>query len=159
MINRVVLVGRITKDPVLRKTQAGKSVASFTIACNRRVAAGQHEQADFINCTTWERSADFMGQYVRKGAMIGVEGRITTGSYDGQDGKKVYTTDITCDSVQLLESKGTSENRAQQSTPQMQHNNPPEQKQPEQTGYYPNTAIEDFNTGPLLDIASDDLPI
>jgi single-strand DNA-binding protein len=151
MINRVVLVGRITKDPELRKTQTGKSVASFTVACNRRTTAGQQEQADFIRCTTWERTAEFVGQYVRKGSLIGVEGRITTGSYDGQDGKKVYTTEVTCDSVQLLESKGASENRSQNFTA-------PSQGQSQ--GYYPdnNTADEDFNTGPLLDISSDDLP-
>ncbi|MGB7593975.1 MAG: single-stranded DNA-binding protein [Erysipelotrichaceae bacterium] len=151
MINRVVLVGRITKDPELRKTQTGKSVASFTVACNRRTSAGQQEQADFIRCTTWERTADFVGQYVRKGSLIGVEGRITTGSYDGADGKKVYTTEVTCDSVQLLESKGAGENRSQNTTaPSKGQSN----------GYYPdnNTAEEDFNTGPLLDISSDDLP-
>jgi single-strand DNA-binding protein len=151
MINRVVLVGRITKDPVLRKTQTGKSVASFTIACNRRTSAGQQESADFIGCTTWDRSAEFMGQYVHKGALIGVEGRISTRNYDGSDGKKVYVTEVTCDSVQLLESKGAGENRSQNTTA-------PSQGQ--SNGYYPdnNTAEEDFNTGPLLDISSDDLP-
>lgn len=150
MINRVVLVGRITKDPALRKTQTGKSVASFTVACNRRTS-GQQDQADFIGCVAWDRTAEFMSQYVHKGALIGVEGRISTRNYDDASGKKVYVTEVVCDSVQLLESKGASENRSQNfSAP----------SQGQSQGYYPdnNTADEDFNTGPLLDISSDDLP-
>ncbi len=104
MINRVVLVGRITKDPVLRKTQNGTSVVSFTIACNRRVPS-QGQDADFINCVAWNRTADFMAQYVKKGALLGLEGRIQTRNYDDKDGKRVYVTEVVADSVQLLESK------------------------------------------------------
>ena len=72
MINRVVLVGRITKDPMLRKTQSGVSVVSFTIACNRRVPS-QGQDADFINCVAWNKTADFMAQYVKKGALLGIK--------------------------------------------------------------------------------------
>ena len=109
MINRVVLVGRITKDPLLRKTQSGTSVVSFTIACNRRVPS-QGQDADFINCVAWDKTADFMAQYVRKGALLGLEGRIQTRSYDDKDGKRVYITEVVADSVQFLESKKQAEN-------------------------------------------------
>ena len=109
MINRVVLVGRITKDPMLRKTQSGTSVVSFTIACNRRVPS-QGQDADFINCVAWNKTADFMTQYVKKGALLGLEGRIQTYNYDDKDGKRVYITEVVADSVQFLESKKQAEN-------------------------------------------------
>ena len=106
MINRVVLVGRLTKDVEVRKTQQQTSVASFTIACNRRVAKGQDAQTDFINCVAWRATADFLGQYAKKGALVGLEGRIQTRNYDDVNtGKKVYVTEVVADSVQLLESK------------------------------------------------------
>ena len=108
MINRVVLVGRITKTPDLRKTQSGTSVVSFTIACNRRVPS-QGQDADFINCVAWNKTADFMAQYVKKGALLGLEGRIQTRSYDDKDGKRVYITEVVADSVQFLESKKQAE--------------------------------------------------
>ena len=102
MINRVVLVGRITKDPELRKTQSGLSTVSFTVACNRRVSKDQEQQADFINCVAWRQTADYMANYVKKGALLGVEGRIQTRSYDDKNKHKVYVTEIVCDSVQTL---------------------------------------------------------
>ncbi|MGM9917864.1 MAG: single-stranded DNA-binding protein, partial [Lactimicrobium massiliense] len=124
MINRVVLVGRLTKDVEVRKTTTGLSVASFTVACDRR---GQKNpdgssQADFINCTAWRQSADFLGQYARKGAMVGVEGRIQTRSYDDQQGQRRYVTEVVCDNVSLLESRSQSMARAQQ-TPSYSNNN------------------------------------
>lgn len=103
MINRVVLVGRITKDPELRKTQSGLSTVSFTVACNRRFTSqGQEPQADFINCVAWRQTADYMANYVKKGALLGVEGRIQTRNYEDQSGKRVYVTEVVCDNVQTL---------------------------------------------------------
>lgn len=113
MINRVVLVGRLTKDPVLRKTGAGKSVVSFTTACDRKVKAEGQPTADFISCIAWNKVADLMAQYLHKGSLVGVEGRIQTRSYDDQTGKRVYITEVVVDSVQFLESKSTSANNAQ----------------------------------------------
>lgn len=123
MINRVVLVGRITKDPELRKTQSGTSVVSFTIACNRRVPS-QGQDADFINCVAWNKTADFMAQYVRKGALLGLEGRIQTRSYDDKDGKRVYVTEVVADSVQALGSKKAAESGGNEAyiAPVMQNN-------------------------------------
>lgn len=111
MINKVILVGRITKDPELRKTQSGASVVSFTLACNRRVPS-QGQDADFINCVAWNKTADFMAQYVRKGALLGIEGRIQTRNYDDKDGKRVYVTEVVANSVQLLESKKDAQSEA-----------------------------------------------
>lgn len=150
MINRVVLVGRLTKDVEVRKTGTGLSVASFTVACDRRGsrdAQGQ-SQADFINCVAWRQAADFLGQYARKGALVGVEGRISTRNYDDKDGKKVYVTEVVCDNVRLLESKSQSESRRESSSDS--YDMPTES--------YDEVNLEDFNTGPSLDISSDDLP-
>ncbi len=149
-MNRVSLVGRLTKDPVLRKTQSQHSVASFTVAVNRRVKS-EAQSADFINCVAWNQSADFISQYGRKGALVSVDGRIQTGSYEDNTGKRVYTTDVVCDSVQLLESKSASENRSTMSgNPSYSNTN----------DYYPdnNQGFESSFSGPSLDISSDDLP-
>lgn len=145
MINNVVLVGRITADPVVRKTQAGKSVTSFTLAVDRRFSKEGEEQADFIRCTAWEKTAEFIQTYIRKGALLGIEGRIQTGSYDDEQGKKVYTTDIICNSVQSLQKIEKKESESDRY---------PEEEKPEEV----RLDTDDFNTGPLLDIDSDSLP-
>lgn len=146
MINRVVLVGRITKDPELRKTQSGISTVSFTVACNRRFqSAGEGQpQADFINCVTWRQSADFLANYVKKGALLGVEGRIQTRSYDDNSGRKVYVTEVLAENVQILESKKDQASSNQAYVPS---------SQPEPAMY----EADDFSAD-TLDIASDDLP-
>ena len=108
MINRVVLVGRMTKDPVLRKTGTGASVTSFTVACDRRIKTEGQPTADFINCVCWNKVADNTAQFTHKGSLVGVEGRIQTRSYDDQSGRRVYVTEVVADSVQFLEPKGTN---------------------------------------------------
>lgn len=148
MINKVVLVGRLTKDPELRKTQSGTSVLSFTCAVNRRFKQEGQPDADFINCVAWSKTADFMGQYATKGALVGVEGRIQTRNYDDATGKKVYVTEVVAENVQLLESKNKSENRA--TTSGDFRDNSYFQDEPK--------TFDDFETGPSLDISSDDLP-
>lgn len=152
MINRVVLVGNLTKDPVLRKTQTGQSVTSFTLAINRR--SKEQDQADFINCTAWNQPGEYLAQYAKKGNTVGVEGRITTRNYDDKDGKKVYVTEVVCDNVSIIKSaQGPVQSPTYQPTPSQ-----PAPKA--STGYFPddNPSNDDFNTGPLLDISSDDLP-
>lgn len=122
MINRIVLVGRLTKDPDLRYTPSGAAVARFTLAVNRTFTNVQGEkEADFINCTVWRKQAENTANFLKKGSLAGVEGRIQTGSYEGQDGKRVYTTEVVADSVQFLEPKNSS--RQTEDTRQGQQNN------------------------------------
>jgi len=110
MINRVVLVGRITKDPELKSTQSNVNFVNFTLAVNRQFADQSGErQADFIQCIVWRRQAENLAQYIRKGALLGVEGRIQTRTYE-VDGVTRYVTEIVCDSVQFLETRGDGSN-------------------------------------------------
>ncbi len=159
MINRVVLVGRLTRDVEVRKTASGLSVATFTVACDRRVARGQdgnnQQSADFISCVAWRQAADFLGSYAHKGALVGVEGRIQTRNYD-RDGQKVYITEVVCDTVNLLESKSQSQSRAQNSGYQdNSYQQPYSQPKPSVNDDF---ASDDFGAGIGMDISSDDLP-
>ncbi|MBQ0035980.1 MAG: single-stranded DNA-binding protein [Firmicutes bacterium] len=152
MINRVILVGRLTKDVELRKTNSNTSVCSFTLACNRRYAQqGAQQTADFINCIAWRQSAEFLAKYASKGAIVGVEGRISTRSYDGQNGK-VYVTEVTCDSVQLIggNRNGSSNNEGYTNNQTFTPNN--------EASYTNDSLDDDFSNTPSLDISSDDLP-
>lgn len=102
MINNVVLVGRLVRDIEVKKTSSNTSYCRFNLACDRvKTKNNPNPGADFISCTAWRQTADFLGQYAKKGAIVAVTGRITTGSYDGKDGK-VYTTEVTCDNVRLV---------------------------------------------------------
>ena len=94
MINRVVLVGRMTRDPELRRTPQGDAVTSFTLAVNRNFTSrdGQ-QQADFINCVVWRKPAENVERYCSKGSLVGVEGRIQTRTYDDKDGKTIFVVD------------------------------------------------------------------
>ena len=159
MINRVVLVGRLTRAVEVRKTASGLSVATFTVACDRRMARGQdgnnQQSADFISCVAWRQAADFLGSYARKGALVGVEGRIQTRNYD-RDGQKVYVTEIVCDTVNLLESKSQSQSRAQNSGYQdNSYQQPYSQPKPSTNDDF---VSDDFGAGIGMDISSDDLP-
>ena len=111
-INRVILVGRLTKDPDYRKTQSGVSVVQFTVACDRKAYGkdkkDNQQTADFISCVAWRQKADFLRDYAEKGTLIGVEGSIQTRSYEDQTGRKVYVTEILADSVEILESRKSS---------------------------------------------------
>ncbi|HEL8145399.1 TPA: single-stranded DNA-binding protein [Listeria monocytogenes] len=109
MMNRVILVGRLTKDPDLRYTPAGAAVATFTLAVNRTFTNQQGErEADFINCVVWRKPAENVANFLKKGSMAGVDGRVQTRNYEGNDGKRVYVTEIVAESVQFLESKNNN---------------------------------------------------
>lgn len=97
MINKVILMGRLTKDPELRHTGTGKPVSNFTIAVDN--SYGEDNKADFINCVAWNKTAEFVSNYFSKGKMIAVVGRIATRSWDGQDGKKNYATEVVTSEV------------------------------------------------------------
>lgn len=156
MINRVILVGRLTKDLELRKTPSGASVVSFTVACDRRFKQDNQPTADFINCVAWNKVADLMSQYLHKGSLIGVEGRIQTRTYDGQDGKRVYVTEVIADSVQFLEPKGSNGSQNNYNAEAFSNNESTQTFSPN----VPDTnAFEsEFDSNDTLDIASDDLP-
>ena len=150
MINRTVLVGRLTKDPELRYTSGNIAFARFTLAVNRTFAGPSGErEADFIQCIAWRRQAENLARFVRKGSLIGVEGRIQTGSYDDKDGIRQFTTDVVCDSVQFLEPKGST--NAQQDGDfnkdykQSFYEEKPQQKKQE-------------SSIPSIDVTEDDLP-
>ncbi|MGG2105521.1 single-stranded DNA-binding protein [Lysinibacillus pakistanensis] len=108
MINRVVLVGRLTTDPELRYTPNGIASCKFRVAVNRSFKNEGEQQADFISCVAWRKQAENLANFMKKGNLIGLEGRIQTGSYEGQDGKRVYTTDVVADSIQFLEPRNAS---------------------------------------------------
>lgn len=121
MINRVVLVGRMTRDPDLRRTPQGDAVTTFTLAVNRNFTSkdGQ-QQADFINCIVWRKLAENVEKYCSKGSLVGVEGRIQTRSYENNQGQRIYVTEIVCDSVQFLETKKAESDN--QNYDNVQHN-------------------------------------
>ena len=105
-INNVLLVGRLTKDPELMKTKNGISFCRFSVAIDRPKKKDEDSPgSDFPGCVAWRQQADFITSYGSKGCMVSVEGNIQTGSYTDRDGKKVYTTDILANRIQILESK------------------------------------------------------
>ena len=106
-MNKVVLIGRLTKDPELRYTSSNVPAASFTLAVNRTFQNQNGvREADFINIVMWRKQAETAKKYLSKGSLIAVEGRIQTRNYDGADGKKVYVTEVVADNFEFLESKG-----------------------------------------------------
>ena len=108
MMNRAILVGRITKDPEMKMTTSNIPVVSFTLAVNRQYTDPSGErQADFIQCVVWRKQAENLAQFVKKGALLGIEGRIQTRQYEADGGTR-YVTEVLCDSIQFLESKGES---------------------------------------------------
>ena len=105
-MNKVILIGRLARDPEMRTTASGTSVTRFTVAVSRPFTGNGGERGtDFISCIAWRRQAENIAKYCNKGSQIAVEGRIQTGSYDGQDGSKRYTTDIVADNVTFLGSR------------------------------------------------------
>ena len=105
-MNKVLLVGRLTRDPELRTTPGGMAVTRFTIAVSEAFTNRNGErETNFINCSAFGRQADNISKYCHKGSMVSAEGRIRTGSYDAQDGTKRYTTEVVCDRVNFLSSK------------------------------------------------------
>ncbi|MFA5421394.1 MAG: single-stranded DNA-binding protein [Bacilli bacterium] len=140
MINRVVLVGRLTRDPELRRTANETAVASFTIAVDNRVKGPDGQKtASFIPCTVWGASADNTAKYTRKGSLVGVEGRLNQRTYDRRDGTKATILEVICDSVQFLEPKG--------------------EPRQEEAGFTPDQQpAEDSKNLDAINIVDDDLP-
>ena len=137
MINNVVLVGRLTHDPELRYTPSNVAVATFSLAVNRNFKnqSGVYE-ADFISCIMWRQQAENFANWLKKGALVGITGRIQTRSYDNQQGQRVYVTEVVAESFQILEKKDNAANNAS-----MENQIPP--------------SFEKTNP---MDISDDDLP-
>jgi single-strand DNA-binding protein len=171
MMNRVVLVGRLTKDPELRYTPNGVPVATFTLAVNRTFTNQQGErEADFINCVIWRKPAENVANFLKKGSLAGVDGRVQTRSYDGQDGKRVYVTEVLAESVQFLEPRGASGGSApggnaggfggqREASPYGNNNqNQPYRNNNNNQGFTRMDEDPFANDGGQIDISDDDLP-
>lgn len=147
MINRVVLVGRLTKDPEFRTTPNGVNVANFTLAVNRTFTNSQGErEADFINVVVFRKQAENVNNYLSKGQSAGVDGRMQSRSYENQEGKRIFVTEVVADSVQFLEPKSQSKGQSQQQSGQAKPQQAPAKDNP-----FANA------NGPI-DITDDDLP-
>ena len=112
-MNKVVLIGRFTRDPEVRYTQGGSSVANFSLAVDRRFKQEGGDSADFIRCVSFGKTAEFIEKYFHKGMKIGICGRIQTGSYTNNEGQKVYTTDVVIEEAYFVESKSASNQESQ----------------------------------------------
>ncbi|MEW1685842.1 MULTISPECIES: single-stranded DNA-binding protein [Bacillati] len=153
MINRVVLVGRLTKDPEFRTTQSGVDVATFTLAVNRNFTNAQGErEADFINIIVFRKQAHNVNNYLSKGKLAGVDGRIQSRSYENQEGRRIFVTEVVADSVQFLEPKNS--NGGQQDTYQQQTQSQAQRGQ----NTKPQGQNPFANTNDPIDISDDDLP-
>lgn len=105
-MNKILLIGRLVKDPELRYTQGGTGVASFTLAVNRRFANQNGErEADFINCVAWNKTAEFVANYFKKGQEMALEGRLQVRSYDGNDGQRHWVTEVVVEQVEFVGGK------------------------------------------------------
>ena len=111
-MNKVILMGRLTRDPEVRQTNSGEpiTIARYSLAVDRRYKRDGEEQADFINCVVFGRGAEFAEKYLHKGSKIALSGRIQTGSYTNKDGQKVYTTDVVVEEQEFAESKAAAQN-------------------------------------------------
>ena len=149
MLNRVILMGRITHDLELRQTPSGVSALNFTVAVERSfVKQGEERQTDFVTCVAWRQTADFIGRYFGKGRMIALEGQLRTRTYDDKNGTKHYVTEVYVDSVSFT---GEPKQGQQQSAPpqpeygpEFEYNRPPAANKPAETQtYITNSALED----------------
>ena len=125
MINNVTLVGRLTKDAELKYTPANQAVAQFTLAVNRtfKNANGERE-ADFINCVIWRQAAENLANWAKKGALIGITGRIQVRNYENQQGQRVYVTEVIAENFQMLESRNQQQGQQQAQVTQQQAKQP-----------------------------------
>ena len=134
-MNKVFLIGRLTRDPELRRTGSGKAVTSFNLAVERNFKSDDQE-ADFINCVCWGKIAENTERYCSKGSMVSVDGRIQTRNYDNSQGQKVYVTEVIADSVQFINTN--------------RNNNTATAAQAPVNSYVPNEPIQQFDDNELV---------
>ena len=155
MINRTILVGRLTRDPELRYTQGGTAVASFTLAVNRQFTNSQGErEADFINCVIWRKAAENFVNFTNKGSLVGIDGRLQTRNYENKQGQRVYVTEVVAENFSLLESKNVNSSDNTNNNPNNQYSN-----SNNQSNNSNNNMSDPFadNSKPI-DISDDSLP-
>ena len=145
MINNTVLIGRVTKDVELKYTPANQAVAQFTLAVNRtfKNANGERE-SDFINCVIWRKSAENFANFAKKGALIGITGRIQTRNYENAQGQRVYITEVVAENFQMLESRNQQQGQ--------------QQVQPQQATQQQAKQPDPFAGGTKMSLNDDDLP-
>lgn len=151
MINRAVLTGRLTKAPELKYTQSGIAVTNFILAVNRPFKNEEGEnEADFIRIVAWRKQAENAATFLTKGSLVGIDGRIQTRNFEGQDGQRVYVTEVVADSIQFLEPRNKDDQVQKQSYSQQPGFKSPrfQQKQPQQQP----SPYQD------IDVQDDDLP-
>lgn len=152
MINRSVLVGRLTRDPELRYTNGGAAVATFTIAVNRQFTNQNGErEADFISCVIWRKAAENFTNFTHKGSLIGIDGHIQTRNYENQQGTRIYVTEVVVDNFSLLESRAESEHHQGANSNSRNLNNSSNRKDDLSQNQY-------GNNGGQIDITDNDLP-
>lgn len=163
MINNVVLVGRIVRDPELKYTPQNQAVATFSLAVNRQFKNSKGErEADFINCVIWRQQAENLANWAKKGALVGVTGRIQTRHYENQQGQRVYITEVVADNFQMLESRAARGETTGYGTYPAHENTPPNTTQP--TSSYQKSDISNFGSKPdpfgdtPMEVSDDDLP-
>lgn len=145
MINRVILIGRLTKDPELKYTSSGAAVGTFSLAVNRQFTnANGDREADFINCVIWRKSAENFANFTHKGSLVGIDGRLQTRNYENQQGQRVYVTEVVVDNFSLLEKRASDNSNANQTQSRSNKTN--------------NPADSVANNGQAIDITDDDLP-
>ena len=158
-MNKVILMGRLTRDPETRYTQTNNTlVSSFSLAVNRRfVRQGEERQADFVNIVAWSKLGEFCSKYFKKGQQVGVIGRIQTRTYDDNNGQKRYITEVVADNVEFLGSKNSSSNINS-------NNNTNKEPSPYDFGPAPEPKGTDLDSNPFADfganieISDDELP-
>ena len=169
MLNAVCLVGRLTRDPELKYTASNIAVATFSLAVNRNFKdANGEREADFINCVIWRQQAENLANWAKKGALIGITGRIQTRSYENQQGQRVYVTEVVAENFQMLESRAAREgSNANQGNTSGAFGNgyagpygqqAPQQQAPQQQNQGFAQGGSPFGNANPMDISDDDLP-
>ena len=172
MLNRAVLTGRLTRDVDLRYTQSGTAVGTFSLAVDRQFTNQKGERnADFINCVIWRKSAENFANFVHKGSLVGIDGRIQTRNYENQQGQRVYVTEVVVENFALLEPRSARNNNASNqqngnapqqnngnSNPFDNNNSNPNSSSNNNGGNKSNPNDPFANSGDSIDISDDDLP-
>ncbi|MBQ7793254.1 MAG: single-stranded DNA-binding protein [Clostridia bacterium] len=157
-MNKVILMGRLTRDPEMRQSQQGTPVVSFTLAVDRRFAKEGQQQADFISCVAWSRLAEFICKYFQKGSMIAVSGRLQSRTYDDKDGKRQYVTEVVAEDAYFTGSRSETGTSGGQGNYQPGGYQRPASQPAQSTGTSPNFDEFEAMGFSAMDGSEDDLP-